>query len=150
MAQENAVSGTKLLIEIEGDTPGTYAHPCVINTDRSINFQVDTNETPTYDCDDPEAISWKQREKTQLSADIDGAGRLYSGDISVYDAWIRSADAKNVRVTIDAAAENGGGSWTGAYHLTQFQVSAGGVGTTVEVKVALQSNGEVAAFVPAT
>lgn len=149
MAEENAVRGTKLLIEVETDTPGTYEHPCVINTDRSINFQADTTDQPTFDCDAPEAISWKQREKTELSADISGAGRLYTADLSLYDAWVRSPDAKNVRVTIDEDAEHGGGHWIGAYHLTQFQVSAGGRGTTVEVSITMQSTGEVGEFVPA-
>lgn len=148
MAQETAVRGTKLLIEIETDTPGTYEHPCVINTDRSINFQAETTDTPTYDCNDPDAASWKQREKNNLSADISGAGRIYTGDIEVYDAWFRDLDAKNVRVRIDETADKGGGYWLGAYHLTGFEVSAGGAGTTVEIAITMQSTGEIAAFVP--
>lgn len=151
MPQELALKGELLLIEIgNGQTPEQFNHPCVINTNRGINFQAETTDTPTFDCDKPGAIAWKQREKTLLSADITGAGRIYTGSTKVYSDWLASPNTKNVRVTIDAPPGKGGGYWIGAYHLTQFQAESGGVGTTVDTSISLQSSGEVGPFVEAT
>ena len=150
MAQIPAVRGTKLLIQIgDGAAPEVFAHPCIINTERSFNLQAETQDNPTYDCEDPEAISWMQREKVSLSGDISGAGRLYASSIAEYDSWLRSPDPKNVKITINETAANGGGSWTGSYHLTQFQVTGGDKSTSIEVSITLQSTGEVAPFVAA-
>lgn len=150
MAQTLAVRGTKLLIQVgDGASPEVFAHPCLINTDRSFNLQAETNDFPTYDCDDPEAVSWLQREKVSLSGDISGAGRLHVADMEEYDDWLRSPDPRNVKIVIDAASANGGGSWTGPYHLTQMEITGGDKSSTIEVSITLQSTGEVGAFAAA-
>lgn len=150
MAQEPAVRGTKLLIQVGGGgSPETFTHDCLINTERSFGIAAETSDFPTFDCNDPEAVSWLQREKVSLSADISGGGRLHTADLSTYDAWARSLDPKNVKITINAPAANGGGSWLGAYHLTEFRVTGGDKGSTIEVAITLQSTGEVGDFVPA-
>lgn len=150
MAQKLAVRGTKLLIQVgDGADPEVFAHPCLINTDRSFNLQAETQDFPTYDCEDPEAVSWMQREKVSLSGDISGAGRLHEADLAEYDAWLRDPNPRNVKIVISATAAEGGGSWTGSYHLTQFQVTGGDKSTTIEVTLTLQSTGEVAPFVAA-
>lgn len=150
MAQTLAVRGTKLLIQVgDGASPEVFAHPCVINTERSFGLAAETAEFQTYDCDNPEGMSWAQREKTVLSADISGAGRLHAADIKAYDTWFRSKDPKNVRINIDTAKTNGGGYWQGSYHLTGFEITGGDKSSVIEVSLTLQSTGEVASFVEA-
>lgn len=154
MAQTLAVRGTKLLIQIgDGNVdpgPEQFVHPCLINTDRSFALNAEMTDFPTLDCDDLEAVAWAQREKVSLSGEISGAGRLHVASFAEYDTWLRSPDPKNVKVNVNAAAANGGGSWTGPFHLTQFQVTGGDKGTTIEASLTLVSSGVVGPFVPAT
>lgn len=150
MAQVLAVKGTKLLIQIgDGGSPEQFGHPCVINTDRSFALNAEVADFQTYDCSDPEGLSWAQREKTTLSADISGGGRLHAADLKEWDTWFRSPYPKNVRITIDAAKAVGGGHWQGQYHLTGFEITGGDKSSVIEVSVTLQSTGEVSQFVEA-
>ncbi len=136
--------GTQLYIKVgNGMSPETFAHPCLINTTRGIQFQSNGQDIPVQDCADPEAISWTEHEKTELSATINGAGQLDNvlATIEFYDAWFRSADSRNVQVWTGTV-----GKWAGAFHLTDWSVTSGGRGTKAEVSLTLKSDGVVAAF----
>lgn len=135
-------TGSKVLVKIgDGAGPEVFAHPCLINTSRSIQGSVTTVDSVVPFCDDPEAPAWIEREKDSISYTITGEGLMHASDIADYIAWLKSPLTKNVQAVI-ADGDAAGHVLSGAFHLTEFQVS----GTRKEkatVSITLVSDGEV-------
>lgn len=144
MTAAKVVRGKSLLIKVSdgGGTP-VYAHPCLINAARGIVFSSNTNQTRIPDCDDPELIAWVKREKTDISASINGAGVLHTPDTEFYYDWVTSADPIAVRVELNGVTSgDGGGYFAGNFHCTNFEVS-GDVGDYTQASIGLESDGAV-------
>jgi len=144
MAQAKTLAGSSLLILVEMvASSGTFAHPCLINAQRGIDFSAETADTNVPDCDDPEAIAWIEREKRSLSSQISGEGVLNTPDAEPYFNWLKDDDPRTVRVISNGiTGANGGGYFVGAYHLTAFSVS-GNRGEKAQASVTMQSTGQV-------
>lgn len=145
MAAANVLAGKSLLILVgAGDgPPETFAHPCLINTDRGITINADTNDSRIPDCSDPELLSWLGREKISLSATISGAGTLHTTLTEEYFNWVTSASTKNVRVSLNGVtATLGGGYFAGAFHLVSFEIT-GSLGEKVQCALSMVSDGTV-------
>lgn len=139
-------NGSKLLIQIgDGGSPSeTFAHDCLINTERGIQFSADTTDTVIPDCDNPDDPAWKEVSKDGLSATINGAGIAHSASLETWFNWFKGSATKNVRVKVDVTAGNGGGYWAGAFHLTAFEVTGASNKERATVSVTLVSSGTVA------
>lgn len=143
MTAISALRGTQLYIKIsDGNSPETFAHPCLINTKRGIKFASSTNKVIVPDCDNPEDPAWQQAIKDALSASIDGAGVLdnKSATITAYDSWFTGKDSKNVQVWLGTM-----GYWAGAFQLTGWEIT-GDRNANCEATVTLESDGPLAAF----
>lgn len=145
MAPIKLLNGEQLLVQVgDGQTPTEgFAHDCLINTERGIQFSSSTNDTVAPDCNSPELPGWIVRNKDGLSATITGAGKVHVSSLKAWYAWYAGNDTKNVRTRVNAPSADGGGYWQGAYHCTDFQVT----GTRKEhadVSVTLMSSGAVA------
>lgn len=144
MAKPATIKGTEVYIKIgNGADPEVFTHPCLINTQRGIQFQSNGTDVEVPDCDDPSAPAWTDHEKTGLSATITGAGKLDTTSILTYDTWFRGNDAKNVQVWCAAK-----GYWQGGYKLTDFQVTGDRNGDKAEVSLSLKSHGVVQPYSP--
>ncbi|WP_441280085.1 phage tail tube protein [Bradyrhizobium sp. 63_E2_N1_3] len=144
MAAIQKIRGTQLFIKVgDGASPEVFAHPCLINTKRGIQFQSSTNKIITPDCDNPDDPAWTEAIKDSLGATINGAGTLDVASVSSYDAWFRSPDSKSVQVWLAAL-----GHWGGFYHLTNFEIT-GDRGALAEASITLESDGIIPAFIPA-
>lgn len=144
MAQPTTIAGTSLLIKVgDGASVETFAHPCLINADRGIQFSSANNAVVVPDCSDPTAPGWNQGTKDALTATITGAGVLDNvlATIQAYDTWFRGDVTKNVRVYLGAV-----GFWQGAFKLTQWSIT-GARGAKAEVSLTLESEGSVNAFI---
>lgn len=118
------INGEKLLIQIgDGATPETFAHDCLINTERGIQFSADMQEFVIPNCLTPEDPAWKETIKDGLSAAVNGAGMVHTSSLEAWFNWFKSSSTKNVRIKVDAAGADGGGYWAGAFHLTGFEVT---------------------------
>jgi hypothetical protein len=144
MADAKTLRGTKLLIKVsDGASSPTFAHPCLINTDRGISFSAQTNEVLIPDCSDPDLMAWAATEKVSLSAQITGSGTLNTPDTEDYFDWVTSADPKAVRAELNGvSAGDGGGYWAGNFHCTQFEVN-GSRGNRAQCSITLVSTGSV-------
>lgn len=141
MAQVKTLVGEKLLIQIETAPNSTiFAHPCMINAERGIEFSSETNEFVVPDCDNPSAPGWKELFKDGMSAQVSGGGMLHTTDLEAYFTWMNSDDAKNVRVKIDVPGANGGGYIAGAMKLTSLSISGPRKANTT-VDITIQSHG---------
>lgn len=143
MAAVPRVIGSKLLVQIgNGATPTeTFAHDCLINTARGIKFTAETNEDIMPDCTNPDAPAWKAVTKDGLMATISGAGKLNATSVAAFYAWLTGANSKNCRFMLNLTGANGGGYWQGAFHLTEFEVSASDNKSTAECQISLVSDG---------
>jgi predicted secreted protein len=144
MAQPTTIAGTSLLIKVgDGASVETFAHPCLINADRGIQFSSSNNAIVVPDCADPTAPGWNQATKDGLNAVITGAGVLDNvlATIQAYDTWFRGDTSKNVRVYLGSV-----GFWGGAFKLTQWGIT-GARGGKAEVSLTLESEGTVSAFI---
>jgi hypothetical protein len=144
MAEAKTLPGKSLLIKVSdgGGTP-VFAHPCLINTARGINFSSQSNERRIPDCTDPELIAWTKINKISLSAAITGAGVLNTPDNVFYFDWFNSDDAIAVRVEYSGVVlANGGGWWAGNFKCLTYNVQ-GDLGDEVQVDIGLQSHGAV-------
>lgn len=143
MAPVDSMKGTKLVVQI-GDSadPEVFAAECMINSERGISFQSDTNEFITPDCENPDDPAWKEVTKDGLSATVSGAGLLHTTSTEAYFDWMVSDDAKNVRVVVGVLAAKGGGYFEGAFKLTAFEIT-GTRGDKAQTSQTLVSDGPV-------
>lgn len=144
MAIVKAMNGTSLLVQI-GDGAGTetFAHDCLINAERGIQFQSETNRQTIPDCDAPDNLAWSSLSKDALSATITGSGMLHTASVSNWAAWFASDNGKNCRVLLNGVAlASGGGHWAGSFKLTGWEVT-GARNEKATVSVTLESDGIV-------
>lgn len=135
--------GVKLVLKVgDGATPEVFTAKCSINTQRGIKFSSTTNEFPEIDCADPEAVAWVLREKTNLSAAVNGAGTLNTPDVQDFFDWLTSPDSKNCQVIVDVPSTDGGVIFSGGFHLTDFEIT-GDRGTKMECTITLASDGAI-------
>lgn len=138
------IRGTQLYIKVgNGASPEVFAHPCLINTKRGIQFTSSTNKIIVPDCENPDDPAWSEAVKDALSATINGAGTLDVDAVAEYDEWFRNPESKQVQVWLGDL-----GHWQGGFHLTNFEIT-GDRGSLAEAAVTLESDGIIPAFVPA-
>ncbi len=125
MANVKTMTGQKLLIQIgDGATPTeTFAHDCLINAERGVQMQSETNESIVMDCDSPDDPGWKEVFKDGLSISVSGGGNLHTASLETFFNWLNSDTAKNVRIKFDVAGALGGGYIAVPMKLTQFNIT---------------------------
>ncbi|MBV9549305.1 MAG: hypothetical protein JO256_06485 [Alphaproteobacteria bacterium] len=131
--------GTKLYIKVgDGASPEVFSHPVMINTDRSLQLSASGQNDTVFDPTAPDTPVWEQFFKTAMSAKVSGSGKLDTASVSTYTAWLASGTPKNVKIYLDTTL-----LYTGAFHLTEFQISGpGGTNTKLaEVSLSLTSHG---------
>lgn len=144
MAPVRAMNGRSLLVQIgNAASPEVFAHDCLINTDRGIQFSAETNRQTIIDCDTPDALAWQSLTKDALTATITGAGMLHTASTEEWFTWFNGDTGKNVRVLLGGVSgANGGGYWAGSFKLTSYEIT-GGPGAKAEVSVTLESDGAI-------
>lgn len=143
MTTATTVRGSQLLIKVgDGGDPEVFAHPCSINAERGLAFAAETRNNNVPDCDDPEAVVWQGTEKASKGATITGSGTLNAEDQDLFDDWFNDESPKNVQVVTNITGATGGRKYSGAFHLTQFEIT-GNLGEKVQCRITLVSDGAV-------
>ena len=142
MAYPVVASASKLLLKIgDGASPEVFAAPCGITT-KAFNFASAVNEVDLVDCDDPDAVGWVANEKRNRSLTISASGVLDTTVLDTYRDFHGDVDSRNCQLQVNVASGVGGGYWSGAFHLTGFNVT-GTHGEKILVDLSLVSDGEV-------
>lgn len=76
MAYNESVRGHEILVQIEGDTPGSWAHANLINASRGITFSTEVETDDLVDLADQSAPAQRTRTVTTLDVKIDGSGKI--------------------------------------------------------------------------
>lgn len=143
MAAVKHARGVKLLIKVATEAaPTVFTAYCSINAERGITFTAGTNDQEIVDCENPDAIAWMVREKSNLSAAITGSGVLDTGDVQDFYDWLTGEGPRNVKVIVDVPALDGGVIFTGAFHLTEFSIT-GNRGEKMQASISLSSDGAI-------
>lgn len=144
MSLAKVLAGRLLLLKVsDGAGSPTYAHPCLINASRGITFTAETNDTRIPDCSNPELIAWLKREKISLSGSLSGSGTLNTTDTEAYFNWVKSPDPKAIQIELSGVSVgNGGGYFSGDWHLTQFEIT-GEVGQYAQSALTFLSDGDI-------
>lgn len=143
MAEVKHARGVKLLIKVgDGATPEVFETYCSINAERGITFTAGTNDQDIIDCENPDAVAWVVREKTNLSAAITGSGVLNTPDVADFYDWLTDEDPRNVKVIVDVPSTDGGVIFTGRFHLTEFSLT-GNRGEKMQASISLSSDGAI-------
>jgi predicted secreted protein len=142
MARPTTYSAKKLLILLgDGGTPEVFAAPCGLTT-RGIEFSKETNDVTVPDCDDPDLPAWSERSVRTLSASVSGSGILAAEAFATWRAAFLDTDPTNARIKIDDILANGGGYFSGRFHLSGFSIT-GEIGDKIQVEITMESDGEV-------
>lgn len=121
MAGPDTVTNEQILIQIgNGADPEVFAHPCLINSDRGFSRTANTIQEVVPDCTNPELPGWNSTEVDGLGATISGGGMLDLASVEAFDDWFESGASRNVKVKLN---KTGGRTYTGAYKLTQFDIT---------------------------
>lgn len=145
MAAVNYTRGVKLVLKVsQGGSPETFVKLCLINAERGVTFNAQTNDATIPDCDSPDDIAFLAREKTSLSVDFTGGGMLDKSNVKTLWDWWSSEDAKNCQIVLDDDTAANVVTFEGLFHLTQFEMS-GNRGEKVNATMTLASDGVVEA-----
>jgi len=140
MAEPTTLTGDQILIQIgNGADPQVFAHPCLINTDRGIQWSSNVISELVPDCAAPGAPAWNRTEVDGLNATITGAGMYDLGSEEEFFDWWKSGLNKTIKVKTGGV---GGGTFTGTFKLTEFGVS-GARKTRATASVTLVSDGPI-------
>lgn len=140
MAQATTVPFSGVSVKLESiTTPDTFVAPCGL-TERSVSFTKETNDTTTPDCDSEDKAAFVERDVVSKSCTISGDGVMARESIARWRAAYDSDEPTTVRVDISGTAVQGGGSYTGLFHLTSFEIGATR-GERCTVSIEMQSSG---------
>ena len=120
----------RLLLELgDGGDPETFGFPCGANT-RDFNITNNFDEVTAMDCDTPldtQASIIRSLTSSDTGASISGV--ISKEYLTEWRAFADATTAKNVRITFDEAAADGGGNWTVPMYLQNFRTGAQGLST---------------------
>lgn len=144
MATPSTLAGQHLYIKIaDSNSPGTWAHPCLINAERGLSLTSQANDVYIPDCDDPDIPAIREHIKTAVEAAVNGAGILDTAALATWLPWHKSDDTKLVQVWFGTV-----GYIQMAMKLDAFEVT-GDRGGKVQVNVSLMSHGEIGDYTAA-
>lgn len=142
MAQPEYFKGNQILVKVsDGGDPETFAHPCMINTDRSFTLQAETQNQFIPDCDDPDAPAWRIVDKTGHSATVTGSGIIHKPDMAAFDDWVLASEPINCEVEVGGS---GGRKYTGQFHCTSLEWTGSGK-ETATCSITLEQTGPLVA-----
>ena len=135
-----AINTVAVTIEIgDGATVENFAHPCSINTSRGISGKAQTVTNSLFDCTDPTKPAISQDYVQSVRIELSGAGVHDHAATKAYMDWLVSGKPKNVKAYVGKAT--GDLTITGAYILTQYDITGGEPGKFVECQIALMPAG---------
>lgn len=98
MAAPNTEKFHQMVLEVETETPGTYAKICGING-RTVNRSLNVQETEVPgDCDDESVPSQVQIDPQALTVNVSGTAVWASQSHGMMMDWIYLKQRKNIRI----------------------------------------------------
>lgn len=137
MAYLDGLLTEELLIQVgDGATPTeVFAHPCLVNTERSVALTAETKAVQIPNCTEPSAPKKTVRRVVATDSQISGSGLLPHASSKTYADWLLSGLPKNIKVKL---AKTGALMLSGSYLLTNFTVTGSDQGDNVTCQITLE------------
>lgn len=141
MAQPKVPFGTKLRIKVfdGGGTPN-FILLCGLTT-KSFNQSKEMNDFTVPDCDDPEKIVAVQRRARTKALEVSGAGVFNPADRERLQEMFDDEEPRTLRIELNVPLADGGGHWSGDFHLSQFNITGDDEGL-MQADMTFLSHGE--------
>lgn len=143
MAKQKTAAWTDLQILVGNAAgPEVFAEPCGV---RSKNFErtKDMRENVVYDCIDPSAPQWVERDVRSFSAGFSGSGILDLDALDDWDTWAGSKLSRNCRVKMNRSLADNGRWYEGKFHLRRFNITGTDDAGKITFESDFTSDGEV-------
>lgn len=128
----DTIDTVALLIQVEDPaTPGVFAHPILINTQRSYERSAATTAQEIPDTTDPTKPAKTVRTTTSTDSAIGGDGLLPQSVAKKYNDWV----GVSLNIKVQAGSLAGDLISTGAYILDKFTITGTKLGDLVTVQV---------------
>lgn len=135
MARAQTANFHQMVLEVETDTPGTYAKLCGL-TSRGINRQHNMQTSEVPDCDDESLPAAVERSVQSSEVTISGSGVWASQSHETMLDWWYGGQTKNVRIRHVNAAVGDTEYETGAAYLVSIANQAErGPKVTAEISI---------------
>ncbi len=130
-----AIDSVLLLVQLgDGQTPENFAHPCLINTQRSFTATANATANEVPDCTDQTKPMKTTRTVTSTDSKIAGDGMLDVLTAKVYMDKLLAGQPINIKVNVGSIA--GALLVTGPYVLTSFAITGSKKGDNVTCSLA--------------
>lgn len=139
MARATTANFHQMVLEVETDTPGTYARLCGL-TSRGINRSSNMSTSEVPDCDDESLPASLERAVQSQEVTISGSGVWAAQAHETMLDWWYSGATKNVRIQHVNAAVGDTEYETGAAYLVSINNQAER-GTKVTAEIEIQFDG---------
>lgn len=139
MARAQTASFHQMVLEVETDTPGTYAKLCGL-TSRGISRQSNMQTSEVPDCDDESLPAAVERAVQSQEVSISGSGVWAAQSHETMLDWWYSGTSKNVRIKHVNAAVGDTEYETGQAYLVSINNQAER-GQKVTAEISIQFDG---------
>jgi predicted secreted protein len=124
MAQPKVPFGTKLRIKVSDGTEPTPNFELICGlTTKTFSQSKEMNDFHVPDCDEPEKIVAVQRRARTKALEISGSGIFNPADRERLQGFFDDETPRRLRIELDVPLADGGGHWSGDFHMSQFTVT---------------------------
>lgn len=137
----NTVTIDQVTIERgNGANPEVFSEPCLINTDRGVQFTANFNADVVPDCDNITNPAQVVQIVDSISMSISGGGKLDRDDVETYVDALTAGTASNYRIRVGEVDGTGSVEIIVPMVLTNFNITSQRT-ATAECDITLESSG---------
>lgn len=142
------VKYSQVLLALDPAGGTTFAHPCLINLEKSLDLTANFSEDIVPDCDNPDDPAQVLRHIDNVDLTLSGTGKLHLPDLKTYIDVAAAGTKIPAKLRLGAIDETGAVEISCNVVITTFSVTTTRP-TTAEVSISLAADGFKAADVAA-
>jgi hypothetical protein len=144
------VSYDKVSLAVDPAGGTTFAHPCSINGEKSVQFVLNLSEDIIPDCENPTNPAQIFRQADTIDMTISGSGKVHQNDVKTYVDLLAAGTSIPAKIRIGTIDATGAIEVSCNVYVTGFSVTTSRP-TTAEVDISFAADGfeatDVAAYV---
>ena len=142
------VKYSQVLLALDPAGGTTFAHPCLINLEKSLDFTANFSEDIVPDCDNPDDPAQVLRHIDNVDLTLSGTGKVNLPDLKTYIDLTAAGTKIPAKLRLGAIDATGAVEITCNVVITAFSVTANRP-QTAEVSISLAADGFKASDVAA-
>lgn len=118
------VKYSQVLLKLDPAGGTSYAHPCLFNTEKSIDITPTFSEDIVPDCDDPDAPAEVHRNIDNVDLTLSGAGKVHVTDVKTYVDLAATGTKIPAKICVGAIDVSGSIEISTTVVITGFSITA--------------------------